>query len=305
MNSDPHIESNTSQEQDEWLIDDDGLLPALVSESAPELAPWRILIVDDDVDVHVVTKFSLRNATYKGRPLMFLHAYSGKEGLNTLRTTPDIALVLLDVVMETDSAGLILARQIRGELDNQVVRVVLRTGQSGQAMEQSVIVDYDINDYRTKSDLTTQKLFTTVISSLRAYDSLLSAAASQQALKNAQSKIRELRLALDQHSLLTVTAKDGRITYVNDRFCNWSQYAADELLGQEHGVLLPSDQRKMFTQEVWISVKQGLSWQGQLLVCTKAGNTHKLAVSIIPSFDATGTPCSYLAIYSALANNLD
>jgi response regulator RpfG family c-di-GMP phosphodiesterase len=80
--------------------------------------------------------------------------------------------VLLDVVMETDDAGLILARRIREELHNQIVRVVLRTGQPGQAPEQRVIIEYDINDYKAKTELTTQKLFTTVISALRAYESL-------------------------------------------------------------------------------------------------------------------------------------
>jgi hypothetical protein len=81
--------------------------------------------------------------------------------------------VLLDVVMETDDAGLILARRIREELSNQIVRVVLRTGQPGQAPEQRVIIEYDINDYKAKTELTTQKLFTTVISALRAYESLM------------------------------------------------------------------------------------------------------------------------------------
>ena len=89
-----------------------------------------------------------------------------------LRDTPDIALVLLDVVMETEDAGLVLARRIREELGNQTVRVVLRTGQPGQAPEQRVIIDYDINDYKAKTELTTQRLFTAVISALRAYETL-------------------------------------------------------------------------------------------------------------------------------------
>jgi response regulator RpfG family c-di-GMP phosphodiesterase len=74
--------------------------------------------------------------------------------------------------METDDAGLLLARRIREELHNSIVRVVLRTGQPGQAPEQRVIIEYDINDYKAKTELTTQKLFTTVISALRAYESL-------------------------------------------------------------------------------------------------------------------------------------
>ncbi|WP_082552008.1 PAS domain-containing protein [Massilia sp. Root351] len=159
----------------DWMIEED--MPANADQSgpAPVLAPWRVLIVDDDVDVHVVTKFSLSNACFQGRRLSFLHAYSGDEALHILRTTPDVALVLLDVIMETSEAGLKVARQIRDELHNKLVRIVLRTGQPGQALEHSIILDYDINDFWCKSDLTTRKLFTTVISSLRGYANLVEA----------------------------------------------------------------------------------------------------------------------------------
>ncbi|WP_338846047.1 DUF3369 domain-containing protein [Massilia sp. W12] len=159
-------------EDDDWLVDDEG-------GGEPEaLAPldqrvWRILIVDDDADVHAVTRLALRNVSFKGRELELFSAYSGQEGFEMLRDVPDIALVLLDVVMETDDAGLLLAKRIRSELHNEIVRVVLRTGQPGQAPEQRVIIEYDINDYKAKTELTTQKLFTTVIASLRAYETLL------------------------------------------------------------------------------------------------------------------------------------
>lgn len=157
---------------DNWLIDEDeDELPAS-GLGAPDQRLWRVLIVDDDVDVHAVTRLALRNVSFKGRELELFSAYSGREAFDILRDTPDIALVLLDVVMETDDAGLILARRIREELHNAIVRVVLRTGQPGQAPEQRVIIEYDINDYKAKTELTTQKLFTTVISALRAYESL-------------------------------------------------------------------------------------------------------------------------------------
>ena len=163
-------DSNAADEN--WLIDeeDDNVAPA--SLSAPDQRLWRVLIVDDDVDVHAVTRLALRNVSFKGRELELFSAYSGREAYEILRDTPDIALVLLDVVMETDDAGLLLARRIREELNNSIVRVVLRTGQPGQAPEQRVIIEYDINDYKAKTELTTQKLFTTVISALRAFESL-------------------------------------------------------------------------------------------------------------------------------------
>jgi response regulator RpfG family c-di-GMP phosphodiesterase len=158
---------------DNWLIDEDDDVGAELIQAAIDQRLWRVLIVDDDVDVHAVTRLALRNVSFKGRELELFSAYSGQEAYQILRDTPDIALVLLDVVMETDDAGLILARRIREELGNHIVRVVLRTGQPGQAPEQRVIIEYDINDYKAKTELTTQKLFTTVISALRAYESLM------------------------------------------------------------------------------------------------------------------------------------
>ena len=163
----------TADADDNWLLDEDDEADGGSPQAAVDQRLWRVLIVDDDVDVHAVTRLALRNVSFKGRELELFSAYSGAEGFQILRDTPDIALVLLDVVMETDDAGLILARRIREELSNQIVRVVLRTGQPGQAPEQRVIIEYDINDYKAKTELTTQKLFTTVISALRAYESLM------------------------------------------------------------------------------------------------------------------------------------
>jgi response regulator RpfG family c-di-GMP phosphodiesterase len=160
-------------DDDNWLIDEDDDADGAGSPPAIDQRLWRVLIVDDDADVHAVTRLALRNVSFKGRELELYSAYSAVQAYELLRDTPDIALVLLDVVMETDDAGLILARRIREELDNQIVRVVLRTGQPGQAPEQRVIIEYDINDYKAKTELTTQKLFTTVISALRAYESLM------------------------------------------------------------------------------------------------------------------------------------
>ncbi|HEV7816321.1 MAG TPA: hypothetical protein VGP06_14625 [Janthinobacterium sp.] len=176
----------------EWRLEEDA--PASETAGVP---PWHVLIVDDDVDVHVVTKFALSNASFKGRRLSFLHAYNGAEALTLLRETPDIALVLLDVIMETHEAGLRVTRQIRDELGNKLVRIVLRTGQPGQALEHSIIVDYDINDFWCKTDLTTRKLFTTVIASLRAYADLLAAERQIQALKDALEESRQRLMAKD------------------------------------------------------------------------------------------------------------
>eukprot|EP01032_Pedospumella_encystans_P026423 gene26423-29854_t len=145
---------------------------SFLSSPSPKLAPWKVLLVDDEPDIHDVTKLTLSRFRLDGRALSFVHAYSGAEAKEVLAREQDIALVFLDVVMEQEDSGLEVARWMRQELDNQFTRIVLRTGQPGQAPEERVIVNYDINDYKAKTELTTQKLFTTVISALRAYESL-------------------------------------------------------------------------------------------------------------------------------------
>ena len=130
---------------------------------------WNIMIVDDEKEIHNVTKLALNQFTFESRGINFISAYSGKEAKQLFQAHKDIALILLDVVMETDNAGLQVAKYIREELANQQTRIVLRTGQPGLAPEEKVIVEYDINDYKEKTELTRQKLFTTVVSSLRSY----------------------------------------------------------------------------------------------------------------------------------------
>jgi len=147
-------------------------LSFLKQVETPDLIPWKVLIVDDEKDIHTVTKMALKRFTLDGRNLTFFHAYSAKEAKELLAKEEDIALIFLDVVMETDDAGLMLAKWLREELNNFFTRIVLRTGQPGQAPEEQVIVDYDINDYKEKTELSRTKLFTTVYTALRAYRDL-------------------------------------------------------------------------------------------------------------------------------------
>ncbi len=141
--------------------------------SASETKPaWKILIADDEQDVHYVTKLILDNFKFKDRALQFIDAYSGEEACRLLQEHPDIAVILLDVVMESEHAGLHAVRRIREELGNTLVRIILRTGQPGVAPEQSVITDYDINDYKSKIELTSQIMYTAMVASLRSYSDL-------------------------------------------------------------------------------------------------------------------------------------
>ncbi|HZR35950.1 MAG TPA: DUF3369 domain-containing protein [Nevskia sp.] len=145
--------------------------------------PWKLLIVDDDNEVHAVTMLALDDFTLCGRPLQFLHAYSGREARQLLDTHPDIAVVLLDVVMESDNAGLDVVEYVRNTLHNRFTRIILRTGQPGQAPELEVIRRYDINGYSHKTELTRERLHTAIFTSLASYRDLKALDANRHGLE--------------------------------------------------------------------------------------------------------------------------
>lgn len=133
---------------------------------------WRLMVIDDEPDVHRATTFALSGVKILGRRLEFVHAYSAEEATELLRKEQDIAVVLLDVVMEREDAGLKLVKTIRQDFKLEELRIILRTGQPGYAPEIETIHDFDINDYKTKSELTRTKLYATVTAALRAYEQI-------------------------------------------------------------------------------------------------------------------------------------
>lgn len=149
------------------------------TQSKPQNA-WKIAIIDDEQQVHAVTQMVLKNTRVDDKPLEFLNAYSAAEGLRLFRDHPDIALAFIDVIMETDDAGLQLIHKIRNELDNHFTRIVLRTGQPGSSPEETVIRHYDINDYKSKTELTDTKLKTCVYSSIRSYRDIMTIESSKK-----------------------------------------------------------------------------------------------------------------------------
>jgi signal transduction histidine kinase/DNA-binding response OmpR family regulator len=158
------------------MAEDDDFLTVIDDEAEGRLDAsghrWKIAVIDDDPAVHDGTRFALYDYVLNDQGLEIISAFSAAEGRELLRQNPDTAVVLLDVVMETDDAGLKLVEFIRNELKNETVRIILRTGQPGQAPERRVIVDYDINDYKAKTELTADKLFTALTAALRGYQQL-------------------------------------------------------------------------------------------------------------------------------------
>jgi len=144
---------------------------------------WKVLVVDDEPDVHAITRLSLKNFSFADRGIEFSDAMSGKEAESVLKNTPDIAVAMIDVVMETEDAGLRLVKFIREELRNTAIRLIIRTGQPGAAPERYVIDHYDIDDYKDKTELIAQKLYTTMRSAVKAYRDISTIARNRQGLE--------------------------------------------------------------------------------------------------------------------------
>jgi signal transduction histidine kinase/HPt (histidine-containing phosphotransfer) domain-containing protein/AmiR/NasT family two-component response regulator len=163
---------------------------------------WKVLVVDDEEDVHKSTVFALAGMQIMGRPLQFVHAYSSAQAFECLQKEQDFSAILLDVVMESEDAGLRLVRIIRLELGLHDVRIVLRTGQPGYAPEIETIRDYDINDYCKKTDLTRNRLCITLTVAIRSFEQI-------QTIKAAHARIRQELVERERAELLAQQAQES------------------------------------------------------------------------------------------------
>ncbi|MEZ5671894.1 MAG: DUF3369 domain-containing protein [Thiotrichaceae bacterium] len=182
-----------------------------VENDTPELKlpPWKVLIVDDEPDVHAITRLNLKNFEFANKSLKFLEALSAREAKQILSHETDIAVALIDVVMETDDAGLRLVDYIRNELGNSIIRIVVRTGQPGAAPERQVVDSYDIDDYKDKTELTVQKLYTTLRSTLKSYRDLTTINANRRGLEKILDAAAELYQPQSIHGFF-----DGVLTQI-------------------------------------------------------------------------------------------
>jgi CheY-like chemotaxis protein len=161
-------------------------------EASSEESSLKVLIVDDEPTVHDITALVLRNYRYRGYKLELISAYSATEAREILASRGPFALILLDVIMETDDAGLELARYVREELKDPMVRIVLRTGQPGMVPQRQVMRDYEIDDYKEKAELTSERFDAAVTASIRSYLGIYRLEQSRQGLLRVLNAIHDL-----------------------------------------------------------------------------------------------------------------
>ncbi len=179
------------------------------SEDAPpqvlsQEPPWQILVIDDDPNIHAITRLNLRRIRLRDRPLSLIGVLSAEAARAVLDQQSDVALALIDVVMESEHAGLDLVKFIRSNLSNRAIRLILRTGQPGMAPPEKLIVDYEIDGYLAKTDMTATKLVTTVITALRSFETIQALA---QLVEELESRVAARTVELEK--LVMVDALTG------------------------------------------------------------------------------------------------
>lgn len=163
----------------------------MMGERLKQAENWVVLIVDDDSSVIEMTRFVLEDLNFHELPLEILAAQSAREALNIVRSRDDIAVALIDIIMENDQAGLKLIENIRSLENGQRPRLIVRTGQPGKYPEESIFLGYDIHLYLEKANLSDERLTYGILSALRSYVDIIKIA-EQEAILIQQAKMTAL-----------------------------------------------------------------------------------------------------------------
>jgi diguanylate cyclase (GGDEF)-like protein/PAS domain S-box-containing protein len=233
-------------------------------------SPWKIMVVDDEEDIHRVTRMVLADYRYLGRGVDLIHARSSAQALELIQEHPDVALILLDVIMESDSAGLDLVMAIRNTLGNSDVRILLRTGQPGMFDRHQVAEKYNINGFREKATLTAEKLFVSVTTLLREYSGLQILHQQRRELEKSIEHLKAIASVFHETSLATLVLDEHfRIKAVNPAFVKVTGFSQDYALGRRPIFLKSKNSDRTILRAAWENLLESGAWEGELWCATR------------------------------------
>lgn len=295
-----------------------------------EMKPWKVMVIDDDDVIHSLTHLVLEDFSYKGRKLEIIDGYSGEQACQLLTQHPDTAVLLLDVIMETDTAGLEVVDYARKNLGNKLLRIILRTGQAGQGVEEEIVKQYEINDFREKSDLTSQKLNTAIITSLRAYEEMriiqklannntgLEEMVKQQSDSEICADISEKISAADcetedfksklmsvinkSHAFIYLKGIDGRYLLVNERYEKYFNVSNKDIMGKLDHELHPQGVANHLSKNDKTVLSNNNPVQYMETLASEKGSCKRITIKF-PLFDSRGMPHAICGISTDINDN--
>ncbi|WP_177418527.1 diguanylate cyclase domain-containing protein [endosymbiont of Lamellibrachia barhami] len=248
--------------------------------SPDDTHPWKILVVDDEEDIHQVTRMVLGDYHYLGRPVFIIDAYSSEQAIEVMREHPDVALILLDVIMESDTAGLELVEVVRNKLGNSDVRIFIRTGQPGMFNQYQIAAQYNINDFKDKANLTIEKLFASITTLLREYSGLQEMRQQHENLQKDIDQLKALAGLFQETSLATLVLDDQyRIKAVNPAFEKVTGFSAEYSIGRRADFLKSNNNDETILNAAWKNLLDSGSWEGELWCATKFLNDINIRLS--------------------------
>jgi len=192
---------------------------------------WKVLIADDEEQVHEITKLVLKSVKFNGLKIEFIDTYSEEETKEVLRMTSDIAVLFLDVVMENDDSGLNIVKYLRDELKNNTTQIIMRTGQTFESPPKEIIENYEINDFKEKAGLTSDKLYMSLIQGLRSYKNLDQLNKSKRVLKGIVTVSSDLFLENNSINNFTDNSLKYLISFLDSENIPSSGFAVIEEMG--------------------------------------------------------------------------
>ncbi len=259
---------------------------------------WKILIADDEPDVHTLTKTVLKNYTYKDKPLQFISTYSGKETIDVVKKNKDIVLIILDVIMEDDDSGLQVVKTIRDVFNNHTAQIILRTGQPADLPENDVVMKYEINDYKEKTELTSKKLITSITTAIRTYENICALKKSKEEYGKLYYDLKKIMLSFDKSVIASKVDENGKLIYVSQAFCQNFEYSSEELLGKTHDFLRHKKQDKAILADIMKSYAEKKPWEGDLMYLTKNGHTLWAHVCRFPEYNSNNKFTNFTNIFT-------
>ncbi|MDH5179310.1 MAG: response regulator [Gammaproteobacteria bacterium] len=245
--------------------------------------PYRVLIIDDDEPLAQFYAETMRMGN-----IIADIVSQPEQSIDKIQSTlPE--LILLDIHMEGIN-GIELAGLIRQYPQFETIPIIFLSTETNIRFQLSAIDQ--VGDF-IKKPVWPEYLVTTVTSKCRHARKLRE---TRQSLENTLREYESQKLAMDQHSIVSIADKHGNITYVNHRFCDISGYSEAELIGMNHRIIKSNEHDNDFYTAMWQTISSGNVWHGEIKNRKRNGDCYWVESTIVPFLDESGQPYQYISV---------